>query len=371
MYIMSSDPVSSIKFTTSAPGKVMLCGAYAVTVPPHPCWVLTTTACVHVHGEVISHQLDYVPAEEAQADVQCVLTSLQDTATQLFACFSKGDIRPRVYQMDKNTQCYSILSSADECANPFMLYALWCACLFICTQAHTWTANRTCRLKLVIDADKEFTCDGGKTGLGSSAAVTVSVVHAVLYGVACRHDDVICRQQESYLVYVLSYAAHSLASSKIGSGFDVAACTFGSLFYRRPVLSCVPRVLSFGDGDDTQELDTYLDTIRTHCNDNACVCPAAAASGVCVVLACFGKGSSTVKMVASLSAAVKNAPEGSDINRLWSELLECSMEVVDATDRFAVCRKYRVILCDLGRLCGVEIESSRTIQVFQNDSMSC
>lgn len=65
-----------------------------------------------------------------------------------------------------------------------------------------------------------------KAGLGSSAAVTVATVAAVLhsYGVDVKKDDAL---------HKLAQTAHAVATGKVGSGFDVAAATYGSIVYTR------------------------------------------------------------------------------------------------------------------------------------------
>jgi phosphomevalonate kinase len=64
-----------------------------------------------------------------------------------------------------------------------------------------------------------------KSGLGGSAAVTVAAVAGVLktFGMPPETD----------LVHKLSQIAHSVATGKVGSGFDIAAASYGSIVYRR------------------------------------------------------------------------------------------------------------------------------------------
>ncbi|MCX6815909.1 MAG: phosphomevalonate kinase [Candidatus Aenigmarchaeota archaeon] len=61
-----------------------------------------------------------------------------------------------------------------------------------------------------------------KVGFGSSAAVVVATVAAVLdfHGYAAKKDE----------IYKLSTIAHYFAQGKVGSAFDVAASTYGGLF---------------------------------------------------------------------------------------------------------------------------------------------
>ncbi len=65
-----------------------------------------------------------------------------------------------------------------------------------------------------------------KSGLGSSSAVTVATVGAVLkaFGADPSENDAL---------HKLAQTAHSIATGKVGSGFDIAAATFGSIIYTR------------------------------------------------------------------------------------------------------------------------------------------
>ncbi|XP_042398893.1 phosphomevalonate kinase, peroxisomal-like [Zingiber officinale] len=80
-----------------------------------------------------------------------------------------------------------------------------------------------------------------KTGLGSSAAMTTSVVAALLHylGVVTlpfssrsQLDDKIS-DSDLDLVHIVAQSAHCLAQGKIGSGFDVSAAVYGSQRYIR------------------------------------------------------------------------------------------------------------------------------------------
>ncbi len=65
-----------------------------------------------------------------------------------------------------------------------------------------------------------------KSGLGSSAAVTVATVGAVLKSLGISFE-------ENDALHKLSQIAHSIATGKVGSGFDIAAASYGSILYTR------------------------------------------------------------------------------------------------------------------------------------------
>jgi phosphomevalonate kinase len=79
-----------------------------------------------------------------------------------------------------------------------------------------------------------------KTGLGSSAAMTTSVVAALLHYLGA--VNLSCWRQLSIdgatgmdldLVHAIAQSAHCIAQGKVGSGFDVSAAVYGSQRYTR------------------------------------------------------------------------------------------------------------------------------------------
>lgn len=65
----------------------------------------------------------------------------------------------------------------------------------------------------------------GKSGLGSSAALSVATVRALSSSFEMNLDN-----EE---VHKLAQTAHSIATGKVGSGFDIAAATYGDIVYVR------------------------------------------------------------------------------------------------------------------------------------------
>jgi len=73
-------------------------------------------------------------------------------------------------------------------------------------------------------SDPAFNQGGGKSGLGSSAAATVAMVHGALL-----HHGV----NDLKITHHAAQVAHCRAQGKVGSGYDVAASVFGSQEYQR------------------------------------------------------------------------------------------------------------------------------------------
>lgn len=70
-----------------------------------------------------------------------------------------------------------------------------------------------------------------KTGLGSSAALTTSLVAALFlhFGVLSDLDQ----EKNLTLVHNVAQFVHCFAQGKVGSGFDVSAAVYGSHRYQR------------------------------------------------------------------------------------------------------------------------------------------
>ena len=93
--------------------------------------------------------------------------------------------------------------------------------------------------------DAQGRVDVAKTGMGSSAALTTSLVGALLQyfgivrlgskecGDVVDSEEAAEKEKDRFVVHNLSQLAHAIAQGKIGSGFDVAAAVYGTQMYQR------------------------------------------------------------------------------------------------------------------------------------------
>uniref|UniRef100_A0A804R6J5 phosphomevalonate kinase n=1 Tax=Zea mays TaxID=4577 RepID=A0A804R6J5_MAIZE len=160
-----------------------------------------------------------------------------------------------------------------------------------------------------------------KTGLGSSAAMTTSVVAALLHYLGA--VNLSCSGQSSGdnasgreldLVHAIAQSAHCLAQGKIGSGFDVSAAVYGSQRYVR----FSPEILSSAQAIGGTVLPDVVSDVLTqrwdHENKQFSLPPL-----MTLLLGEPGTGgSSTPSMVGSVKRWLKSDPEKS--RDTWSKL---------------------------------------------------
>jgi len=160
-----------------------------------------------------------------------------------------------------------------------------------------------------------------KTGLGSSAALVTALTTAVVAHYA-PHEVVSAQSPFEWArMHNLAQAAHCAAQGKIGSGFDVAAATYGSCVYRRFSPSILEGLGEIGikdfckrlksvieDVDASRKWDTSIDKIFAACMPE----------NLRLVMCDVDCGSQTVGMVKSVLSWKREKPE--EVNLLWGKL---------------------------------------------------
>ncbi|MFH0987613.1 MAG: phosphomevalonate kinase [Patescibacteria group bacterium] len=182
----------------SAPGKISIAGEWAILEPGNPGMVVAVD------------KRAYVKIEKSR-DKKIHINIKDFGIRNLEAKFQKGQLRfPKNFRTGKKV---SFLKSAIETVlrflqkyKPFKIYS----------------SSR----ELGIKKEDRFR----EIGLGSSAAIVVATVAAVLKF----HGINIKKEESRKIIYKLSALAHYLVQEKLGSGFDIAASTFGGIFlYKR------------------------------------------------------------------------------------------------------------------------------------------
>jgi len=188
-----------------------------------------------------------------------------------------------------------------------------------------------------------------KIGFGSSAASVV----ATIAGVLALHEWDIKNRKVKDIIYKLSAVAHYFAQGKIGSGFDVAASTYGGIFvYKRFDPKWLVKKLEEGKTvKEVIELDwpgfevTELDI----------------PDGFELLVGWTGESASTTSMVKQLNEWAREKPEEKE--RIYKQVAELVKNLVEAwktNDKkriLELIRKNEDYLRELGKKSGIPIET--------------
>ncbi len=194
----------------SAPGKLVMIGGYSVLERPNVSWVIgfdkrvTATAKKRADGKAV------LKAPQFGIDITGTL-----------------DAKNAAITFPKETP-EAVLKSAA-----LLHKAVELACGVLASQGVKVTG-----IEVETISDPAFGDANAKSGLGSSAAVTVAAIGAVFE----EYGKPVVKNVD--LIHRTSQMAHSLVQGKVGSGIDVAASCFGSCKYTRYSPEVVKNVMA-------------------------------------------------------------------------------------------------------------------------------
>lgn len=169
--------------------------------------------------------------------------------------------------------------------------------------------------------EKEIT-KVAKTGLGSSAGLVTSLTAALLSVLVEGFDAKDLKWKRA--VHNLAQVAHCRAQGKIGSGFDVASATFGSIFYQRFDPQLINDVLTVREETPDKFGRALVALVDS---DWGMTCePCRVPKGFTLMMGDVQGGSETPKMVAQVNAWRKKEPELA--MQVWKSLSENNAKVI-------------------------------------------
>uniref|UniRef100_A0A0D6QV26 phosphomevalonate kinase n=1 Tax=Araucaria cunninghamii TaxID=56994 RepID=A0A0D6QV26_ARACU len=353
---------------TSAPGKVLITGAYLVLEKPNPGIVLSTTARFYAIVKPLRSSIDSRSWAWLWTDVKLMSPQLS---------------KEEVYKLSLKTLSLQNISSSSGNGNPFaeqaVQFAVQAAKAAFVDNNHRQEmlqklllqglditilgSNDFYSYRKQIDArglpltsetlsllpafssinvntnnaDKshpssKVTCapELAKTGLGSSAAMTTAVVAALLQYLGVvnvptrsdkNHTDNIMNANLD-LVHVVSQTAHCVAQGKIGSGFDVSAAVYGSQRYVR----FSPEILSLAQASrQSKAILQDMTEILNSTWDNERIEYALPPFMALLVGEPGYGGSCTPSMVGAVQSWRKRDPQNSQV--IWKKLAEANAAV--------------------------------------------
>ncbi|AOA63035.1 Phosphomevalonate kinase [Komagataella phaffii CBS 7435] len=168
-----------------------------------------------------------------------------------------------------------------------------------------------------------------KTGLGSSAGL-VTVLTTALLAEFSKID--LESMTDLKTIHNLAQIAHCKAQGKIGSGFDVASATFGSIVYRR----FDPMLIDGVAFEQHQIKDVVLQDWRMVAEK--CALP----GGIKLLMGDVMGGSETPKLVSKVLQWRRDKPEES--YELWKKLDEANMSLIESLNQLATSSNYTDLL---------------------------
>ena len=176
--------------TASAPGKILLLGGYSVLAKGNIAYSITVD--VFVHARIKKRKDNRIIVNSPQLKIRLETTL---------------DYIERLKIDDKNK---------------FMLETIKIIIKYLKQRGMELSG-----FELTTTSDKAFSVRKGKSGLGSSAAVTVATTAAIFEIIGLKAKENIEQ------IHKVAQLAHAIAQKKIGSGFDVASACHGSILYSR------------------------------------------------------------------------------------------------------------------------------------------
>ncbi len=299
--------------TASAPGKILLIGGYSVLERPNFAYVLAVDA--YVHATVKPRKDDKI-----LIDIPQFKTKIETTINEI--------------------------NNSNDPNAKFVLSAIKIVLEYLKFKRISFSG-----FEITTKSDNQFSVEGGKSGLGSSAAVTVATVAAILKLFKITDID---------LLHTLAQYAHALSQGKIGSGFDVAASCFGSVGYSR----YSPEKLNLTLPAKLFETELDYDVMGVNMPPN-----------LKLLVASFPKDSmSTTFSVTKVMEFKKNNPN--EYQSIMDKLNEANEEAIDSLEMedlnsfVKFFEEGRVLTKELGKLAGVGIETDEHTKLIEESKQN-
>ncbi|KEG13911.1 putative phosphomevalonate kinase protein [Trypanosoma grayi] len=317
----------------SSPGKVLILGGYLIVEAPNVGISIGTTA--RFETRVASRQ----EADDGRCHVHILSPQFGKEFT--FECTVDNTAEPSVS-----------VTQTEGPSSPFLFYSV----LYAVAAALLKGGNIRSVLTLELLADNDFYSQRNyleaqgkevsvanlralpshlhlvgsvsKTGLGSSAAMTTSVVACLYFSLCNSNSASATATEEVETVHRIAQVAHSVAQGKIGSGFDVYTATYGTCAYRRFPAHFIEKVIGGNESPKSVAVTALSDCFHL---DKVWVerVPFQLPTGVKLVLGDVHQGGSgTPGMVSKVMAWRRSVSDNPD--SLWHRLQKNNEKYVEA-----------------------------------------
>jgi phosphomevalonate kinase len=332
--------------TISAPGKALVAGGYLVTVHPNVGVVIgvssrfyTTIRMISYRGSALQHSAAKALTHDSSLTVY--LSSPQFHCSMEYAYdIVTGEIQQRDgVTNDFVAQCLELTFAyaREHIGSDVFETLLWeqkaKGWLGIKLRAHNDFYSqveelRSKQLPLISESlrkvpdfnpcpqSPEGEVRVAKTGMGSSAALTTSLVGALLEWLGIVHlaaSDAATLAEDRRIVHNLAQLAHSIAQGKIGSGFDVGSATYGSIIYQRFDPSALQKCI--GKNVPSSIIYETVNDTETWCQQTS---PFTLPPGLDIVMGDVCGGSSTTSMAKKVMKWLKD--KKAEATPIWNDI---------------------------------------------------
>lgn len=309
----------------SAPGKALLVGGYLVLDPKYKSYVVALSARMHA----------VVSADKTNNDqtIVTVISSQFNNDTWSYVLEENDGYSPRSVDGKRNPFTENVIFNVFNYFQPELSNGLDIRIeIFSDSGYHSQVGSVLKR-----NSVKEFSYHSStitevpKTGLGSSAGLA-TVVTAALVSVF-KPDLSVDRLEDLKTIHNLAQVAHCQAQGKVGSGFDVAAATFGSIMYQR----FDPNLIT--DLPDHSAKTVYGEKLRALVDQvdwKVTTDRVRLPDGLRLVMGDVNSGSETTKLVAKVNSwYAKNLPRSLGIYQEMNSSNEKFIETLNALNSTA------------------------------------
>ncbi|VEU21663.1 DEKNAAC102390 [Brettanomyces naardenensis] len=312
----------------SCPGKALLAGGYLVLDPDYEAFVVALSARMHAAITLLR------PLGQSE------LTKITVKSPQF-----KGGLWS--YHLDINKLSESDIVEAHGRNNPFVKTTILTVLSYL-------KPTDNYEIEITIFSDSGYHTQAGstakvsnngtrrfyyhdaaitevpKTGLGSSAGLVTSLTSALLccyLGPNFLNKTAEENAQTLNCLHNLSQVAHCIAQGKVGSGFDVAAATYGSVVYRRFKPELITRLMELDPSQFSNGLKELVDNADWKIVHRQC----SLVPGIRILMGDVAGGSETPKLVSKVLKWRKENPERA--LQVWTNLNNSNMKLVESLEQ--------------------------------------
>lgn len=322
-----------MKRAYSAPGKALVAGGYLVLDPQYCAYSVALSARIHAVVE-----FDANPDQtHTTTTIRCTSPQFAQGVWTYVASREDGRINddttpnsknPFIESCVKAVMAYAVAMHKTECIPPHIDVTIYSDDAYH-SRDHTATSGSepTKQGRFTYHANQTIG-EVPKTGLGSSAALSVCVTAALYEALVCSDSQKATLASRLNKIHTLAQISHCVAQGKIGSGFDVASATFGSVKYRRFPADIIPDELLQQNYDPSLVLRCVNDPRWT----SECVHePAGLPSGLRLLMGDVKSGSESPAMAAKVLGWRKANRERA--NGVWTQLNSANMHLVELLEQ--------------------------------------